>query len=128
MTQYLLDTHVVLWAFGSPDSLAPSIRVAIQDPRNTIVVSAASVWEVEIKRALGKLTAPSGFAATCIQRGFDALAISFEHAEVAGALPLHHGDPFDRMLIAQAMVEDLEIISDDRVFEQYPVRVAPATV
>lgn len=126
MRQLLLDTHVALWAFASPKLLKPEIRAAIADPRNTVVVSAISVWEVEIKRALGKLDAPEGFAALCIERGFDALDITFRHAEVAGALPPHHSDPFDRMLIAQAIAEDLELVTKDRAMSAYDVRVVAA--
>ena len=126
MRQLLLDTHIALWAFASPKLLKPEIRAAIADPRNTVVVSAISVWEVEIKRALGKLDAPEGFAALCIERGFDALDITFRHAEVAGALPPHHSDPFDRMLIAQAIAEDLELVTKDRAMSAYDVRVVAA--
>lgn len=126
MRQLLLDTHVALWAFASPKLLKPEIRAAIADPRNTVVVSAISVWEVEIKRALGKLDAPDGFAALCIERGFDALDITFRHAEVASALPPHHSDPFDRMLIAQAIAEDLELVTKDRAMSAYDVRVVAA--
>lgn len=126
MRQLLLDTHVALWAFASPKLLKPEIRAAIADPRNTVVVSAISVWEVEIKRALGKIDAPEGFAALCIERGFDALDITFRHAEVASALPPHHSDPFDRMLIAQAIAEDLELVTKDRAMSAYDVRVVAA--
>lgn len=126
MRQLLLDTHVALWAFASPKLLKPEIRAAIADPRNTVAVSAISVWEVEIKRALGKLDAPDGFAALCIERGFDALDITFRHAEVASALPPHHSDPFDRMLIAQAIAEDLELVTKDRAMSAYDVRVVAA--
>ena len=126
MRQLLLDTHIALWAFASPKLLKPEIRAAIADPRNTVVVSAISVWEVEIKRALGKLDAPEGFAALCIERGFDALDITFRHAEVASALPPHHSDPFDRMLIAQAIAEDLELVTKDRAMSAYDVRVVAA--
>jgi len=127
MRQLLLDTHTALWALSAPDRLDPVIRDAIEDPRNVVAVSAASVWEVEIKRVLGKLTAPTGFGATCVERGFDPLSISFEHAEVAACLPPHHADPFDRILIAQAITEGLELVSDDRAFARYDVRLAPAT-
>ena len=126
MRQLLLDTHIALWAFASPKLLKPEIRAAIADPRNTVVVSAISVWEVEIKRALGKIDAPEGFAALCIERGFDALDITFRHAEVASALPAHHSDPFDRMLIAQAIAEDLELVTKDRAMSAYDVRVVAA--
>ena len=127
MRQLLLDTHTALWALSDPDRLDPLVRDALEDPRNFVAVSAASVWEVEIKRTLGKLTAPVGFGTICIDRGFDALAISFEHAETAAGLPLHHGDPFDRMLIAQAIAEGLELVSDDRAFAAYDVQLVAAT-
>lgn len=123
----MLDTHVALWVFAAPETLHASLRRALEDPRNSVAVSSVSVWEVEIKRALGKLTAPAGFGTTCIERGFDALPINFEHAELAAGLPQHHGDPFDRMLIAQAIVEDFELVSNDEVFEQYDVRLVRAT-
>ena len=123
MRRLLLDTHVALWAFGAPGALTPALRALIEDPRTTVMVSAATVWEVEIKRASGKLTSPSGFASMCVEHGFDPLAITFDHAELAGGLPDHHADPFDRMLIAQAMTEDVELVSQDRVFERYDVRL-----
>lgn len=88
-----------------------------------MLVSAVSVWEVEIKRAVGKLSAPEGFAAACIECGFEPLVVDFDHAELAGGLPPHHSDPFDRMLIAQALTEDLELVSADRSFEAYGVRI-----
>ena len=126
MRRLLLDTHVALWALSAPDTLKPTIRSLLEDPLTTVNVSAASVWEVGIKRALGKLESPAGFAAMCIERGFDPLAITFDHAELAGGLPQHHADPFDRILIAQATAEDLELVSQDRVFERYDVRVLVA--
>lgn len=127
MRQLLLDTHVALWALAAPERLLPEVRRALEEPRNAVVVSATSVWEVEIKRAVGRLTAPEGFAARCIDVGFDPLPITFDHAEAAAQLPAHHSDPFDRMLVAQAMLEDLELVSDDRAFAAYDVRVVPAS-
>jgi PIN domain nuclease of toxin-antitoxin system len=119
----LLDTHVALWAFSEPERLRADVRALVVDPRVAVFVSSASVWEVEIKRALGKLVAPAGFGNECVERGFDPLHISFEHAEVAGALPPHHADPFDRMLIAQASVEGLQMVTADAVFRRYDVDV-----
>jgi PIN domain nuclease of toxin-antitoxin system len=119
----LLDTHVVLWAFSQPDRLPSKVRLDLTDPRNTVMVSAATIWEVEIKRALGKLKAPGGLHTLCVERGFDPLDISFEHAVAAGALPAHHADPFDRMLIAQAMVEGARIVTADAVFSEYGIDV-----
>lgn len=127
MRRLLLDTHVALWALSNPAGLRPVVRRLLEDPKTTVAVSAASVWEVEIKRAIGKLTAPAGFSSTCIDRGFDPLDITFEHAEMAGGLPLHHSDPFDRMLIAQAIVDDLELVTNDRAFEHYDLRLLAAT-
>ncbi len=119
MRQLLLDTHGALWALSSPTVLSPSVRAAIEDPANTVLVSSASVWEVAIKQAAGKLDAPLGFGEACASLGFEPLEISFAHAAAAGALPMHHADPFDRMLIAQAINEHLELVSNDRVFTQY---------
>ena len=123
MRRLLLDTHVALWALSAPESLKPSVRALLEDSRTAVNVSAASVWEVGIKRALGKLESPAGFAAACIDRGFDPLDVTFDHAELAGELPAHHSDPFDRILIAQATTEDLELVSQDRLFERYGVRM-----
>ena len=123
----LLDTHVVLWALVQPDLLRDDVRVLITDPAHAVHVSAATVWEIEIKRAVGKLSAPDGFAAECADRGFDGLPIDLVHAERAGRLPPHHSDPFDRMLIAQAIEDDLVLVSDDRAFDAYDVRAIDAS-
>ncbi len=123
----LLDTHVVLWALVQPDRLRDDVRVLITDPAHAVHVSAATVWEVEIKRAVGKLSAPDGFAAECADRGFDGLPIDLVHAARAGRLPPHHSDPFDRMLIAQAIEDDLVLVSDDRAFDAYDVRAIAAS-
>jgi PIN domain nuclease of toxin-antitoxin system len=124
----LLDTHVVLWAFGDPARLGERARAAITDPRNSIAVSAASIWEIEIKRALGMLTAPAGAAALCRERDFDELQITFDHAEAAAALPLHHSDPFDRMLIGQAVVDGFHLMSADRILATYGVATVDPTI
>ncbi len=123
----LLDTHVVLWALVQPDRLRDDVRVLITDPAHAVHVSAATVWEIEIKQAVGKLSAPDGFAAECADRGFDGLPIDLVHAERAGRLPPHHSDPFDRMLIAQAIEDDLVLVSDDRAFDAYDVRAIAAS-
>lgn len=121
MRRFLLDTHVALWALADPDRLTQVERQAIVDPLNLVCVSAVSVWEVEIKRALGELAAPDHFAAECTNRGFAALPIGFGHAECAGRLPPHHSDPFDRMLIAQAIEDDLKLVTRDQAFAAYDV-------
>jgi PIN domain nuclease of toxin-antitoxin system len=119
----LLDTHVVLWALSDPGRLGAKAKAAIIDPHNTVAVSSATIWEIEIKRALGKLEAPSGIAALCVERAFDELPITFAHAESAAQLPPHHGDPIDRMLIGQAISEDYGIATVDRAFAKYDVRI-----
>jgi PIN domain nuclease of toxin-antitoxin system len=120
----LLDTHVALWALADPDAhLGPETLAALRDRRNAVAVSAATVWEVEIKRAIGKLDAPDGFAAECLDRGFDELPITFDHAAAAARLPLLHSDPFDRMLIGQASVEGYRIVTLDRAFADYDVKL-----
>lgn len=123
----LLDTHVALWALGEPDRLSDKGASLVADPAHEVYVSAVTVWEVEIKRAIGKLTAPDDFATEVIERGFDGLPIDLAHASAAGRLPLLHADPFDRMLVAQAMVEGLTLVSDDRNLTGYDVDVLPAT-
>jgi PIN domain nuclease of toxin-antitoxin system len=116
----LLDTHAVLWWLaGAP--LAAEAADRILDPAVRVLVSAASVWEVEIKRALGKLHAPGGLASVLVEEGFTPLAITVDHAERAGRLPLHHRDPFDRMLVAQAQHESLTIVTRDSSFDAYDV-------
>jgi PIN domain nuclease of toxin-antitoxin system len=119
----LLDTHAALWFLADDPALDASTRELIEDGRNLVAVSAASVWEVAIKRGLGKLKAPAGFAATVTRVGFNALAITHDHAERAGRLPAHHRDPFDRMLVAQAQTERLTVVSRDAVFNLYDVDV-----
>lgn len=88
-----------------------------------MLLSAAVIWEVAIKRATGKLDAPAGFAKLLLDAGVDPLPITIEHAEAAGALPMHHGDPFDRMLVAQAQIEQAAIVSADPNLRAYDVRV-----
>ena len=120
----LLDTHAALWWLADAE-LTPGARHVIADTDNLVVVSAASVWEVAVKRALGKLRAPAGFAAAAVDAGFETLAIAFDHAEAAGALPPHHRDPFDRMLVAQAQLEGLTVMTRDGSFALYDVAVEP---
>jgi len=117
----LIDTHVLLWWQWQSLDLSRAARKALNDRRNRFVVSAATIWEVSIKRHAGKLDVEGDLAAACHANGFDLLPISAEHAELAGALPLHHTDPFDRMLIAQAKSESLVLLTQDRKMELYGV-------
>lgn len=116
----LLDTHALLWWLADAE-LSDDARRTIADPANEVAVSAASVWEISIKRALGKLRTGDDLLEAIAASGFQPLGISLRHAEVAGALPPHHADPFDRMLVAQAREEGLVVISRDRVFDRYGV-------
>lgn len=118
----LLDTHVVLWWLGDDDTLDSATRDRL-DVDSEIFISVASVWEVGIKQALGKLTGEGRMAEHVRDSGFAVLPISADHAITASALPLHHRDPFDRMLIGQALVEGLTVMTRDRVFGAYDVPV-----
>ncbi|MCV6584229.1 MAG: type II toxin-antitoxin system VapC family toxin [Marinibacterium sp.] len=117
--KYLLDTHVLLWALADDPRLSAAQARAIGD--GTLYLSSASLWEIGIKRALGKLQVPDGLADVALQSGCRPLPISWAHAERAAALPPHHADPFDRMLIAQAQAEGLVLLSADRKFDAYGV-------
>lgn len=116
----LLDTHAVLWWLADIELNEPA-RTAIADPDNLVVVSAASIWEAGIKRALGKLECPDRLPDAVVDSGFEPLAIESHHSWLAGSLPAHHRDPFDRMLVAQAVIEDLVIVSRDPNLGLYDV-------
>jgi len=122
----LLDAHALLWWLADDATLGAAARSAIASPVNDVLVSAATVWEIEIKRALGKLEAPDGLVEAVEASAFQGLAISLADAERAGRLPAHHRDPFDRMLVAQAMRLDAVIVSRDDAFVQYGLEVLPA--
>lgn len=117
----LLDTHILLWALADHPSLSAAHRRAIEGPDAELYISAASIWEIAIKRALGKLNAPDDLSEIAIAAGCRPVPISIRHAEAAGALPPHHADPFDRMLIAQAQCEGLTLVTADRAFRHYDV-------
>ena len=122
----LLDSHVVLWAASSPAQLASAARAAIENTDNDVFVSVASAWELAIKAGLGRLRMPADLEEALDRRGFQRLGISFTHAAAAGALPRHHGDPFDRMLIAQAQSESLTLVTRDRGLAAYGVPIVQA--
>ena len=126
MPRLLLDTHVLLWALEDSQALSVDARQSIADTRNEVFVSAVSIWEMAIKRSLGKLRAPDNLADTVQEAGFAALPITLAHAEQAGMLPPHHRDPFDRMLVAQALAEGLVVVTDDALISKYGVRTMPA--
>lgn len=118
----LLDSHAFLWWINGDEGIAPAATEAITDPTAIVLVSAASVWELAIERASGKLTASGVFQDEVAVHGFVPLPISVEHAERAGGLPRHHRDPFDRMLVAQAQIEDLVLVTRDPAIAAYEVR------
>lgn len=122
----LLDTHALLWALGDPERLRTETLEAVTDGRNDVFASAASAWEIAIKRALGKLRAPNDLEAGLASQGFSLLNITFGHAALAGGLPRHHADPFDRMLIAQAQSEGLTLVTRDARIPLYEVPTLPA--
>ena len=120
MPNYLLDTHVFLWYATASPRLCAATRATLANPENPVLVSVASVWEISIKQGLGKLPPlPQEPEAVIDNAGFRQLNITLAHAKLAGSLPHHHRDPFDRMLIAQAQVENLTLITDDWKIEQY---------
>ncbi len=119
----LLDTHVLLWWLADDPSLPPAARAAIADTQTTVLVSAASVWEISIKQAACRLDAPDDILEALEQSDFETLPITAAHALAAGRLAPHHADPFDRMLIAQAQAEKLTLITVDRRFADYSVEL-----
>lgn len=127
----LLDTHVLLWSAGDPDRLAADVRAKIEAQGNVRLISAASIWEIATKHALGKLPLREPAETFCrralIDLCGDELAISARHALVAASLPNHHRDPFDRILIAQAIVEGATLITADHAISAYQVPLLWAT-
>jgi PIN domain nuclease of toxin-antitoxin system len=126
----LLDTHALLWWLADNRKLGRRAREAIADPRATVWVSAASAWEIAIKVALGRLELPEA-PEVCLpreieQNHFTPLPVTLEHALAVASLPAHHADPFDRLLIAQAQIENLTLVTADEAFAPYDVRIRNA--
>jgi PIN domain nuclease of toxin-antitoxin system len=122
----LLDTHAMLWAVAEPETLSDSARESITSGENTVRFSVGSIWEIAIKSAAGRLEVPGDLVGQLRARRYASLDITTEHALAAGFLPRHHGDPFDRMLIAQAQLEKLTIVTRDPRFALYEVEVLAA--
>jgi PIN domain nuclease of toxin-antitoxin system len=126
----LLDTHVWLWMWGEPEKLRNQARSILEDPESELGVSAVSAWEIAIKEAAGRLRLPTSAADWLAdprhRRDIQDLPITFEHAARAGTLPPHHRDPFDRMLVAQAQLEGLVLMSADPALAAYEVDVIAA--
>ena len=121
MKRLLLDSHVLLWWLSDDPSLGEKAKEHIRDGCNEIYVSAATTWEISIKQALGKLVAPDDMDKIVEDERFLKLPISLYHGQIAGRLPSHHKDPFDRMLIAQAQAEGLILVTTDPLFQEYGV-------
>lgn len=130
MKRLLLDTHALLWWLVDEGDaqLGEKAKAAVADPANEVYVSAASTWEISIKRALGKLKAPNDMDAIVEREGFSKLPILLFHGDQSGLLPDHHKDPIDRMLIAQAQAEGLVIVTSDQKFPAYGIRLMDARV
>ena len=122
----LLDTHALLWWLADDAGLSEEARASIGDPQHTVYVSAATAWEIAIKRALGKLDAPGDLGAAVSASGFQELPITITHALAAGQLPNNHSDPFDRMLVAQAMLEGLTLVTRDDRIASHQIRTIKA--
>jgi PIN domain nuclease of toxin-antitoxin system len=123
LTPLLVDTHALLWWRGDHRRLSAQAHEAIENPDVPLFFSAASIWEIAIKRATGKLDVPEDLLDTMEERGFIELSVRSSHAVIAGALPPHHRDPFDRMLVAQAQSEGLTIVTNDERVAAYDVPV-----
>lgn len=119
----LLDTHALIWALEGGERLSAPARELIEDPSNEILVSAVSAWEIAIKRALGRLEAPDNLLEAIEDAGFLRRTIGFGEARRLAGLPDHHRDPFDRMLIAQALEDAIPIVTCDTQIARYPVRI-----
>lgn len=121
--RYLLDTHLLLWAALDSDRLSPAARAILADHRATLVFSVASLWEVAIEAALGRSDLsvdPDLLRRGLVQAGYEELAVSGQHAVAVVDLPTLHKDPFDRMLVAQARVEGLVLVTSDAAVADYP--------
>lgn len=119
----LLDTHLLLWAAGQPARLPAKARALLSDARNQLVFSPASLWEIAIKRGLGRddfQVDPRVLRRSLIDNGYEELAITGEHAVAVDGLPAIHKDPFDRLLVAQSMVEGITLLTTDVLVARYP--------
>jgi PIN domain nuclease of toxin-antitoxin system len=123
--RFLLDTHALIWFVAGSENLPVAVRGVIEDERNDVHVSAVSAMEVTTKFRLGKLPSAAllagDFERVITERGFLPLPITVGHAQRAGAMPISHKDPFDRLLIAQALVEDMLLVSNEALFDGYGV-------
>ncbi len=117
----ILDTHAALWWLADDARMGDEAARQLTDDTNQVLLSASVVWEIAIKRGLGKLSAPEGLIPTLIGAGAQPLPMTLDHAATVESLPWHHHDPFDRMLVAQALSEGASLVSRDAVFRPYGV-------
>lgn len=122
----LLDTHVLIWALENNPTLSDNAGNAITEGSNCVFVSSATVWEINIKKSIGQLDVPDNLINEIKRHRFTPLDINFDHAELAGKLPYIHKDPFDRILIAQALIEKLVLVTRDDFIAKYDVNVLKA--
>lgn len=126
MNGYLLDTHALLWWLGDQPRLSKRAYNILADPDSAIYLSVAAAWEMTIKRAVGKLDTPDDLPQVLADNNIAPLPVTLAHAMQVGALPLHHGDPFDRLMVAQAQAEQLVLITRDKWVQRYEVPVLRA--
>jgi len=119
----LLDTHAALWWLSNDDRFSARATEHVDDASNQLLLSAVVVWEVAIKRSIGKLVTPDGFGPALLSAGVLPLAVGFDHAAAVEHLPHHHRDPFDRLLVAQAQIEGATLVSSDEQLRAYDVPV-----
>ncbi|MDR4471086.1 MAG: type II toxin-antitoxin system VapC family toxin [Nitrospira sp.] len=120
--RFLLDTHAILWALAAPEELRPEARILLADPTKILLVSPASIYEIALKVSIGKLEEPATDLLGRVRAlGYVEQPITMSHALLAGRLPAHHRDPFDRLLIAQAMLEQLTLVTRDALFDAYGI-------
>jgi PIN domain nuclease of toxin-antitoxin system len=123
----LLDTNALIWTFADPTRFSTYVADTIQDESNEVYVSVVSAWEIGVKRAKGKLDLPGDMEAMVAEKKFTSLPLSMRHGLAVESLPPEHHDPFDRMLVAQAQMEGLTLVTSDRTMRRYPIAVLPAT-
>lgn len=121
MNGYLLDTHIFLWAMLAADKITAPVQAILNNPQEPVFVSIITAWEISLKRSLGKLHVTTNIQDAIAAAGFQPMPLKFNHIQQLDTLPLHHRDPFDRMLIAQAKSESLTLITNDKLILQYDV-------
>ena len=119
----LLDTHVLIWALSTPERIKPKVQDLLTNVDNIVLVSVASLWELQIKKSLNKISLPNDFIPQLQENGFDLLDINYKHIAKLDELPLIHRDPFDRMLVAQTIHENLSLVTNDLEIMKYNVKI-----